>query len=1335
MTAPAIIHDLVNRFRDSRELYRSGRYNEAQLRQEFLNPLFETLGWDMYNRSNFAPQYREVIHEDSLEDEGSLKAPDYAFRIGTTRKFFVEAKKPAVDIRYAIHPAYQLRRYAWNAHLPLSILTDFEELAVYDCRTRPDPKDSAATGRVMLFTFEDYLTRWDELAQIFSKDAVWNGSFDRYAEGSKGKRGTTEVDAEFLKEIEQWRLLLARNIALRNFRGSVIASEKDPPPTPPPTAKRGLERVKNTDPPTSSIVPEKKVADRLTTPSEDCLRPTAGGSGDEGGGSSSEKPIVPESSPSTIADRQGSIPANAHLTPASRTLSKERADSIAPSGEGDEGGGSSTLSQDGLRKQPPNLHRAERQLNYAVQTTIDRILFLRICEDRQIEPTDQLLQIAEGSDIYTQLLLLFQKADQKYNSGLFHFNKEKGQTSEPDTFTPTLQIDDKVLRQVIKSTYYPCPYMFNEIPVEILGQVYEQFLGSVIRLTPGGQAKVEEKPEVRKAGGVYYTPRYIVDYIVQNTIGRLLGDSTVGETPALVRVHGLPASEAKQSPESTTEKLETIRSNPVLGGDTGTIGRSNPVLGANTGTNDVVKPSSTGGGSVSVANGGEGDEGGGSLNSVPASLSTEKMETIRSNSVLGQETGTNDVVKPSSTGGGSMSAANGGEGDAEETIRSNPVLGQETGTNSDSLTPSSPSLGREEGDEGRSPAEGGCGSLNSVAASLSTEKMETIRSNPVLGQETGTIMTPAQALNLRVVDPACGSGSFLLGAYQYLLDWHLNYYLTHDPQSHTQGKNPPLVATDGGEYRLTTETKKRILTSNIYGVDIDAQAVEVTKLSLLLKLLEGETGQLTLGFERVLPDLGQNIRCGNSLIGWDYFQGQMFPDEEEIQRVNPFDWQRAFPHVFAEGGFDAVIGNPPYFNIDSTWGKKDPRLEALKRQYPEVYRDKTDVLFYFIALGIRIVKGCLGFIVSRAFMEAYKADKLRSYITQNMQICEIIDFQNKPIFEGIGISTLILVMQKKPASCKGCHYRLLVPKQDLSNLEHLLQDNSVFESLEITQDQITDKAWVFIRDKNRSLFAKIDENSQPIGSFMQIGSGMQTGANGVFGNKTFEEIQAWKLVPKQYFKRAANSDIQPFNIIDRQEYIIFTNAFDSVKQLHPELQSYFQANSAKLKGRAAYKRGNCQWWQYTWPLNWSLYRNTRILSPYMAKSNRFAIDTNDEFLSLTDTTVIFDSGQEEDLYYILGLLNTELLTNRYKSIGKLKGGGIFEYVWNSVSKMPIKRIDFSITEEVALHDQIVNYSKQITELLKQKPTTPREMENQKRVYAFLHSEIEKLAMILYTEVN
>lgn len=157
MTAPAIIHSLVNRFRDSRELYRSGRYNEAQLRQEFLNPFFEALGWDIYNKNRFSPEYRDVVVEDSLEIEGSAKAPDYAFKIGPARKFYVEAKKPAVDIKYDIHPAYQLRRYAWNAHLPLSILTDFEEFAVYNCKNKPDPKDSAATARDLFYRYTDYI--------------------------------------------------------------------------------------------------------------------------------------------------------------------------------------------------------------------------------------------------------------------------------------------------------------------------------------------------------------------------------------------------------------------------------------------------------------------------------------------------------------------------------------------------------------------------------------------------------------------------------------------------------------------------------------------------------------------------------------------------------------------------------------------------------------------------------------------------------------------------------------------------------------------------------------------------------------------------------------------------------------------------------------------------------------------------------------------------------------------------------------------------------------------------------------------------------------------------
>ena len=271
MGAPAEIVELVERFERNREAYLAGRYNEAQLRQEYINPMFAALGWDVNNTQGYAEAYKDVIHEDSIKIGSATKAPDYCFRIGGTRKFFLEAKKPSVDIKGDPGPAYQLRRYAWSAKLPLSILTDFEEFAVYDCRVQPAHTDKSSKARTLYLTSRDYIEKWDEIAGIFSRDAVLKGSFDKYAETSRLKKGTAEVDASFLAEIETWREALAKNIALRN-------------------------------------------------------------------------------------------PALNH-----------------------------------------------RELNFAVQLTIDRIIFLRICEDRGIEQYGRLLALVNGPDVYGRLLGLFRQ--------------------------------------------------------------------------------------------------------------------------------------------------------------------------------------------------------------------------------------------------------------------------------------------------------------------------------------------------------------------------------------------------------------------------------------------------------------------------------------------------------------------------------------------------------------------------------------------------------------------------------------------------------------------------------------------------------------------------------------------------------------------------------------------------------------------------------------------------------------------------------------------------------------------------------------------------------------
>src|SRR6266496_608692 len=345
-TIPKQVLELVDLFERNREAYRSPQYNETQLRHQFLDPFFKALGCDVNNEQGYAEAYKDVIHEDAIKVGEGTKAPDYCFRIGGARKFFLEAKKPSVDIKTDADPAYQLRRYAWSAKLPLSILTDFEEFAVYDCRVEPRLTDKASVARVLYLNFREYPSRWDDIAKIFARDAILKGSFDKFAESTKAKRGTAEVDDAFLDEIETWRADLAANLALRN--------------------------------------------------------------------------------------------------PA--------------------------LSQ--------------RDLNFAVQRTIDRIVFLRICEDRRIEVYGRLMALLNGEHTYRRLNQLFREADERYNSGLFYFRKERDRVEPPDDLTPELEIDDGVLKGIIRRLYYPdSPYEFSVLPADILGQVYEQFLGKVIRLT------------------------------------------------------------------------------------------------------------------------------------------------------------------------------------------------------------------------------------------------------------------------------------------------------------------------------------------------------------------------------------------------------------------------------------------------------------------------------------------------------------------------------------------------------------------------------------------------------------------------------------------------------------------------------------------------------------------------------------------------------------------------------------------------------------------------------------------------------------------------------------
>lgn len=943
MSAPAKILELVERFRAYRESYKTGSYNETQLRNEFINPFFKELGWDIYNEKGYAEAYKDVIHEDALKMGASIKAPDYSFRIGGIRKFFVETKKPAVNIKQDTDAAFQLRRYAWSAKLPLSILTDFEEFAVYDCRVKPAQNDPAAKARVLYLTFEEYEKRWEEIASVFSFDAINKGSFDQYVEKRRGMRGTAEVDKAFLQEIERWRELLAKNIALRN--------------------------------------------PRLT----------------------------------------------------------------------------------------------KRELNYAVQKTIDRIVFLRICEDRGIERYGRLMALQNGDQVYKRMFGLFRKADNRYNSGLFHFRKESGRGTEVDELTPGLAVDDKVLKDIIKNLYYPdSPYEFSVLPADILGHVYEQFLGKVIRLTPSHRAVVEEKPEVRKAGGVYYTPTYIVDYIVEHTIGELVKDK-----------------------------------------------------------------------------------------------------------------------KPGPRGGVSK---------------------------------------------------------------------------------------------LRILDPACGSGSFLLGAYQYLLDWHLKKY-SEEPERWSKGKSPRIYRRQGGVWALTIDERKRILLNNIYGVDIDPQAVEVTKLSLLLKVLEGEDeksigSQIWLYKEQALPDLGSNIKCGNSLIGPDFYHGQQMSllDEEEIYRINAFDWNKEFKEIMVGDGFDAVIGNPPYVLIASSYER-----EYLQKKFT-LSSGKPDLYRYFIEKGGGLYKenGYFSLIVPNSLLTIPAAFHLREYMLQEGGIREIVNF-NGQVFQDVNINSIIFLAQKKyngPVS-------VIEDNSEHPNKDTLLATHKYSMPRDVWEKAKNKKFMFSPASTMPELINKILSVSTKLYQHADYTLGMQVYHNSMHSNEQIEGriYHSSIKLDSTYFPESNGKNVKRYNFI-------------------PPSGSYVSYGD----------------WCYNKP-DWRFCEGPRILIREVTSST--LICSYSDSIHIPSKAVIIVVPLDIEIFGLLGVLNSKLLGFFVRETGEKSKQRLFPRVsLTTVKNLPVPD---ALSPDKARHDQMGSLVESMLDLHKKLATTksPQEKTFLERQIQTTDEQIDQLVYELY----
>jgi type I restriction-modification system DNA methylase subunit len=494
-------------------------------------------------------------------------------------------------------------------------------------------------------------------------------------------------------------------------------------------------------------------------------------------------------------------------------------------------------------------------------------------------------------------------------------------------------------------------------------------------------------------------------------------------------------------------------------------------------------------------------------------------------------------------------------------------------------------------------------------------------------------LTPKEAANIKICDPACGSGSFLVGAYQYLLDYHLDYY-TQAQNIKPALTNGKIFETAAKSYKLTIGEKQRILTNSIFGVDVDSQAVEVTKLSLYLKLLENEgkeaEGWLFKHSDRtLLPSLEENIRCGNSLIGTDFYEQMLFKltDEEQI-KVNCFDWQKGFANIFKAGGFDVVIGNPPYVRIhEIPRDQKDyywTHYVSASSQF-DLYQ-----LFYEKALGLLKMDGDLGFITSNKFCITRYGKVLREYIFDNYDVTSIVDVSNLNVFKDASTYPYIFIIKKST------HPRNFV--------QISLADNVVDNNIEISLSKKVPQSKILVGYEKNLL---LNFNKEKAKLLLKIESVSTIDSLSVYRGRGTSKDLTTKPTKKTVMS-ITNKQIDRFVLSDEVFYrnkALFANDFEP-----------------------------------------------KLLMKKICYAIDVAIDEEGDINPINTVYVIKSKNESFSLKFLLGILCSKLMTfyARTKYLTTHMRGGYIELRAFEVETLPIPKLDMSIKSDKAKHDKLAS---------------------------------------------
>jgi len=519
---------------------------------------------------------------------------------------------------------------------------------------------------------------------------------------------------------------------------------------------------------------------------------------------------------------------------------------------------------------------------------------------------------------------------------------------------------------------------------------------------------------------------------------------------------------------------------------------------------------------------------------------------------------------------------------------------------------------------------------------------------------------PSEVDHIKILDMACGSGSFLIKAFDALNE----YYRLRD-KDYSQTKMDTDNGASNDSWKITR--KSNILRKNLYGVDLDPKAVEIAQLNLLLKMAESK---------HRLPDLQENIKCGNSILSQPVRDPSLMPGSPEATK--PFDWNKEFPNIIFNGGWDIIIGNPPYVRQEELSEIK-PYLQA---NY-ESYHGMADMFVYFFEKELNLLKngGYFGMIVSNKWLKAGYGVNLRKFLSQ-FWIEQFIDFGDLQVFEGVTTYPCIIVirkLKKQNPKIKCCNVETL----KFDKLQSYVEENQFY----VNQSTLDDNGWLFQNPKIKGIIAKIENKYKSLEELVgeKVRRGIVTGYNDAFvissdvKDKLISEDQKNVEIIKPFI---SGDELKRYYIDSKNEYLIFTRRGIDIKQ-YPVIEKYLEQYKVNLlpkkskDQKVGRKPGIYKWYEIQDSIAYyEEFEKPKIIFGEVQVSPKFTIDKKNYYLN--KTIFLIPSSN----LALLAILNSKMTWFLIKNkCNRVQNGYILS--WEYFGKIPIPEISSHDLEKLA----------------------------------------------------